>query len=123
MSLSALQGQECESAKIEKLPTLRQFLKLKGKQKLPNRFTVFLIWLPGKFPNYTLQTEAFRFQIVKDSPLFPILKSAIDEMMDEEKTIALEITDRETAKVKIHASNEKGAWESLGETGLKFNQG
>lgn len=122
MSLKDIYGKEAEQSKAEKLPTLRQYLKLKGKATIPKRFILLFIWTPGKFPNYTLQTEHFRFQIDKNHPMYPLMPAIVEEMIESEKTIFLEVTDKANAKVKFHECNENGGWENVGENGLKFVQ-
>jgi len=104
----------------EKLPTLLQYLKSVGKKKIPDRFIVMLIWKPGNFPNYTLQTEKFRAQIQKDTELYKILPTLITHCISEETTFALEIVDRDKGAIKLHPSTEKGFWKDVGTTGLRF---
>lgn len=111
-----------EPVQPEKLPTLRQYLKTVGKKKIPDSFPVFLIWLPGKFENYTFQTERFRAQVPKGTPLYGLITHLLSECEINEKTFAISIVDREAATFKIVPCNEQGVWEYIGESGLKFTQ-
>lgn len=105
----------------EKLPTLKQYLKQVGKRKIKAQFFVTLIWKPGQWDNFTLQTEDFRYRVGKTSGLYGLLLQHLDELVDNEQAIAITISeDRKT--IGIVPMKERGNWVPIGENGLRFEQ-
>ena len=113
------------STEPEKLPTLKQYLKRIGKTKLPNQFHVHLIWVPNKFPSFSIEADLFRVVVPVKSALGKTLKANIDELVKTEIAIALavQVTGDSGPTVQIKRSKEQGEWVPIGDEpimGYKF---
>jgi hypothetical protein len=110
------------SAKEEKLPTIRQYLR-----ELPNnvediKSTVRVIWLPGQWNNYTLQCDHFRVIVSERHKLYHSLRDNVDEFTKGTQTLDVIVTDRESVSYRLGVNNETtGEWFFIGAgSGLKF---
>lgn len=103
----------------EKLPTLKQFLAKKGKGKLREMYWVRVIWKPGKWDNFTLETEAFRVRLQPTSGLYGLLKENLDAMIDSDQAIGIKIMDTD-GRIGMRPDPSKGTWVPLGDNGYRF---
>jgi len=123
MSFDGLFNTEAKDVKPEKLPTLAQFLKRNRQQKRLLTQKVLLIWLPGKFNNFTLQTEHCRVIVSPKHPLYGHLR-AFDTAGNESNEIGfnLEITDWSEGSYMLIPHGRNGSWSELGKSGIVWNE-
>jgi hypothetical protein len=110
------------SAKEEKLPTLRQYLKELPKDAENIKSTVRLIWTPGKWDNYTLECDHFRVILNPKHKLYGQLRDNVDDFTKGPKTLDVIVTDRESVSYRLSINPEEtGDWFFVGgESGIKF---
>jgi hypothetical protein len=110
------------SAKEEKLPTIRQFLKELPKDAENIKSTVRLVWLPGQWDNYTLQCDDFRVVVNRKHKLYGQLRANIDAFTKGTQTLDVVITDRKSVSYRLNINPEEtGEWFFIGgDAGLKF---
>lgn len=107
----------------EKKPTLLQWIKAnkvtEGTKK--TKFLIEVIFLPGKFDNYTLVTHAFRVIISKNHELYKAF-TCPTLLKDLESEGGLSITNV-AADGTFSLSNhpKKGRWEAASDTMFKYN--
>lgn len=105
--------------KREKLPTLQQYVKLNATAE--NTVSdVDIIWYPGKFRNFTIQTGILRASVQPANRLFNPLKSRIDEILTYDSGISLTITQRKPISFRLSRNEIIGRWEAIGDAGVKF---
>lgn len=119
----SLIGIDTSNAVPEKKPTLRQFLKLVGQKKLPKIFPVFVIWTPGAFNSFTIETEKFRILVPSGNAVYNQLQAEIEELTLSDSTIAIEILDRKKNSWTFAECKEPGSWTELGSSGYRFENG
>lgn len=118
-----------ETPKMPKIPTFLQYLKTASKKAVEKKtkFSVELIWLPGKFDNVTLQTHAFRYIASPDNQLYKDLIDYAGEIQDLDKqqlnklpSLEIVITSFDAKTIDL-LENEKVlvTWELMGENALK----
>lgn len=110
---------ECSST-YKRKPTFAQFLKSLGKRKLRKQYLVLLVWVPGTWDNYTLETECFRLRITSTHPLYEQLKEGFEHLTLGEHTLAIQVTDRTRGNFKVIEATEEGSWQLIGDNGFKF---
>lgn len=115
----SLFGVEYQEDKREKLPTLQQYVKLNQDAK-GSISAIDIIWFPGKFKNYTLQTEVLRASVQPANRLFGAIQSRIDEILTYDSGIDLRITATKPISFVLSRNEILGEWERLGDAGLKF---
>lgn len=110
------------SGKEEKLPTIRQYLKELPKDVTDIKSTIRLIWLPGQWDNYTLQSDDFRVVISRNHKLYGQLRDNIDAFTKGTKTLDVIVTDRAKVSYRLNINQEEsGEWFFIGgDAGLKF---
>ena len=104
----------------QKIPTLKQYLKkMKGK-KIPSKFLLTRIWVPNKFPSYTLECDLFRIAIPKKSPTGVLLSNNLGDIVDNDVCVfvLLELGEKDTEKITFEPGKEKGIWYDIGEDNL-----
>lgn len=108
--------------KKEKAPTLRQYLKELPKDAKDIKSTVRLIWLPGRWENYTLQTDDFRVIVSRGHKLFNSLRDNLDAFTKGTETLDVIVTDRAKISFRLSVNDEeRGEWFFVGgDAGLKF---
>lgn len=123
MSFDGLFNTNTQDVKPEKLPTLSQYIKRTAKTKRKSTQRVLLIWLPGKFDNFTLQTELCRVIISPKHPLYGHLR-AFNSAGNESNEIGfnLEITDFDKASYMLVPHDRDGSWTAIGESGIRWHE-
>lgn len=119
-NLDAMFNRETQSGTRDKLPTLRQFLKSKGNRKIPRSFLVTVIWKPGEWDNFTLETESFRLRVNKGDEMYPLLDEFTADPKTADVPVAITICDRQKGTWMFIPSEEEGAWSEIGSNGLKW---
>lgn len=108
------------------LPSFTSYLKEHESSKvLSQHFGIEIIWVPGKFPNYTLQTHAFRLSISKNHPLFTALNDFMLDVGDDlvTKRFDIVVTDAESKEFELRENvKKKVQWKWLGRTGFKATE-
>lgn len=123
MSFDGLFNTSAKDVKPEKLPTLAQYIKRTAKKNRKATQTVLLIWLPGKFNNFTLQTEFCRVIISSKHPLYGHLR-AFNNAGNESNEIGfnLEITDFDEGSYMLVPHVRNGSWVAIGESGIRWDE-
>lgn len=118
-------NEDFEPAKKEKLPTLSQYLKKlpANTKELQQNFQVDIIWTPGTFDNFTLQTHKFRLIIPKEHALYKHLSEAMENEagFNVYGSFGISVSDRKNGKFTLAPRpKDKGQWERLSDNGFKF---
>lgn len=114
---------EYTNEKPKVVPSFTSFLKtaneaIQGK----TRFGVEMIWLPGKFPNFTLQTHAFKISVSENNPLFKELEIFVQEEPRDGSALRVDviITDIESGTYRLErAKRQKVKYSKVGSMALK----
>ena len=109
----------------KKIPTFLQYLKTTKLSKSAENQTFFsinLIWLPGTFDNVTLQTHAFRYIILPETPLYqPMIDYCANLKSERIPQIGIYITSLENKTIRLGQHPKKRVdWESVGNNGIRF---
>lgn len=112
-----------EITPIEKLPTLLQFLKTQGKKKLAGCYPVAKVWKPGKFPNYSLETEKFRVSISENNPAFKVFGEFLDNAVESGGAIGVVVDDDRKGGFTLRSLDGDWQIDQLGERGYSFTSG
>lgn len=108
----------------ENLPTLAQFCKSSGDEAFRPQYQVKVIWKPGLFPNYTLETEKFRLRVPENSQLFQLLEEELQGWIDSKRGLYLKIVDPKRTSFEFDfLVNTEVTWEELGTKGWKVALG
>ena len=82
---------------------------------------VTLIWLPGKFSNFTFETERFRVRVKTDSELGTALEGIIEQLINAEPALAISDIDRASGSFSITTlDTEQVRWIPLGSSGYRI---
>lgn len=104
----------------DKKPTVLQYIKSTKDIEYPLLQRIELVWFPGKFDNYTLETPLFRCQVSSRNPLYTLLeKIGFKVFKESESAILVSIVD-ERAGIQLAESNVYGKYFDIGNIGLKF---
>jgi hypothetical protein len=117
---SDLFGVETKDVKLEKLPTLAQFVKRTKEPKSKPLHVVELVWLPGKFDNFTLQTQYYRIIISSKHPFYRHLRSFFADSQTAEIPVAVRITDWQQGSYMFEQPKSNGVWRELGVSGYRW---
>lgn len=109
-----------ENLPPEKLPTLLQFLKAQGKKKLAGMYPVAKVWKPGKFPNYSIETEKFRVSITEDNPKFRAFEEFLDAAIESGSGFAVVVDDKRDGSFGCKPLSDNWDIEPLGDRGYRF---
>ena len=103
----------------EKLPTFLQWCKETQSQKTALVYYVNKLWLPGMFPDLTLQTTCFRLRVHHKSPLFEAIMSELTDWIGTNTALAVTGIDKELFDFEIDSeTSETATWSALGESGF-----
>lgn len=105
----------------EKAPTLTQWLKENKDVQYPFVTPIAVIWLPGNWPNYSIEAGAFRVSISERHPLYAVLESNVVKVFSESETcVLLELMDSQ-GTIRFCESNVYGKYARLGNAGYRFD--
>lgn len=113
-------GVEVQDAKQPKPPTIAQFIKRTKRPKTNVKSIVQLCWLPGKFNNFTLQTERFRVIVSEKHPFYAGLSEFFANSETAETPIGVEITDWDKGSYMLYEPKQNGMWQELGNSGYRW---
>ena len=106
----------------EKLPTLFEFLKQNNELKYPFHSPLRIIWFPGTWNNYSLESNRFRVSIETNHPLYSAIDAGIVRLLEETDTaLLIELMDGQ-GTIGIRESNLYGRYSRIGNAGYKFNE-
>lgn len=99
-----------------RLPTLRQYLQAKRGKSIPKKFLVLKIWIPNKYPSYSLETEHFRASVGKNTAIGKILKDNWAELLESEKStmLSIETKDGKATGMRFSPGTGSGMWMDIG---------
>lgn len=118
-SLFDFQGSE---PKKEKAPTLLQYLKSNADHVFPIVSTIRVIWYPGNWENYSIETDAFRAGITPKHALFePMEMHLTKRLIDTETALLLSVMDAK-GTICFTESSLYGHYSAIGVSGFKFNE-
>lgn len=100
----------------ERLPTLRQYVKSKEGKNIPKKFLVTLIWIPNKFPSYSIETEHFRASIGSKTAIGKLLKDNWVDLLDSDVATFMSVTvkDDKVAAMRFYPGTQRGMWCDIG---------
>lgn len=116
----SLFGVVTTDAKPDKLPTFAQFIKSNKQPRNKPTYPIQLVWLPGKFDNFTLQTNAFRVICTPKHALYPHLSKFFGDSQSAEIGMSITITDWESSEYLLERSKAKGMWQEIGSSGYRW---
>lgn len=109
------------STEREKLPTLREFLKHRGKRKIASVYPVYVVWRPGKYPNIVFETDSFRAIIYKGNEVYEAVSGQLDTLVFESPGLGIKPDIDNPGKFSIVSlPNESPAIDPIGEYGYRF---
>ena len=120
MSTSSLFGVESQDVLPGKLPTISQFIKKNKKPANNIRRPVSLCWIPGKFDNFTLQTDRFRVIINRNHPFYTPLQEFFANSETAETPMSVEITDWDKGSYMLTENKSRGMWQAIGNSGYRW---
>jgi hypothetical protein len=113
-------GVETQDVKPEKLPTIGQFIKRNKRPKNNVKSIATLVWTPGKFDNFTIQTERFRVIISNKHVFYSALSEFFANSETAETPIGVEITDWDKGSYMLYEPKISGMWQELGNSGYRW---
>lgn len=113
-------GTEVTENARKKAPTFRQWCKEQSNFTGPLECNVRIIWLPGRWDNYTLETEHFRLRVESTSPLYEGLRKELDEFTKAEHGLSVTVTDTNPGKFYLSPGSITGYWSFIDDIGLRF---
>lgn len=116
----SLFGVEAKDVKPEKLPTIGQYIKRTKEPKSPVKRVVNLVWTPGKFDNFTLQTDKFRVIVSNKHPFYRGLQDFFANCDTAETPIGIEITNWGEGSYMLYEPKTSGMWQELGNSGYRW---
>lgn len=106
------------------LPTFAHFCKSSGEEAFKPQYQIKVIWKPGLFPNFTLETERFRLRVPPSSQLFQLLEEQLEIWIDSGKSPYLRVLDPKKQTFELDfLQNTEVEWEELGTKGWKVALG
>ena len=103
-----------------KKPTLYQFIKELKDDDFPKLSRVELLWFPGRWDNYSIETSVYRASITGNHPLYPMLEgNAVKVFESTDTAILLGIRERD-GTLFFGESNFFGKYERIGNLGYRF---
>lgn len=105
-----------------KKPTLRQYLKEVNNATYPICSTVRVVWFPGNWDNYGIETDLFRVSISPKHPLYAVLdKLVIKAFCESQTAIHVCVTDGD-GTIRFGESTLYGAYTRIGAAGIRFEE-
>lgn len=114
-------GVETKDVKPEKLPTIAQFVRRTKEPQSKPIHKVELVWLPGKFNNFTLQTQHYRVVISSQHPFYGLLRDFFADQDTAETPIGIRITDWSHGSYMLEKPDRTlGMWQELSTSGYRW---
>lgn len=103
-----------------KKPTLRQFLKENADLSFPYLSGIEIVWFPGQWDNFSLETSTFRASIAPSHGLYEVVDTSIVRVLESTDTkLLLAIEDR-TGQLRFNESNVYGKYQRISNVGFRF---
>lgn len=106
----------------EKKPTLRQYLKETKDAKYPICSTIRVVWFPGNWDNYSIESDTFRVSISPKHPLYAVLDKLVVKSFCESQTAILVCVKDSDGTVGFCESTLYGAYTRIGGVGIRFEE-
>lgn len=103
-------------------PTLYQWIREAKIKKYPVETKVDVIWLPNRWPNYTIDTTLFRLRISEDSSLFKAFSELLETYMKEGIPMQVSVLDEEGNWDIDRIPDKQTTWEKISTTGVKMKK-
>lgn len=104
-----------------KKPTLRQFLKGVKNAGISDSYRVEVIWLPGTYDNYQLQTTHFRASVSNGSKLYQALRDGLDEFTKGKQGLFVVFDDERRGVYTLSPDSSPGEWFWINDIGLRWD--
>ena len=104
----------------EKKPTLRQFIKENSDIPYPYLSGIEIIWFPGQWDNFSIETSAFRASIAPTHGLYKIVDTSIVRILTETNTKLLLAIENTSGELRFVESNVYGTYKPIGNAGFRF---
>lgn len=104
----------------EKLPTLKQFIKENPDVSYPQTLVVNLIWFPGQWNNYSIDTNKLRISIGENHPLYSLLDRDVIAITEGSDTALLIVVEDKEGTIRFSESTTYGKWKRIGNAGIRF---
>lgn len=105
----SLYGDQLSLFEEEKKPTLKQYLKEKKGKNRPKQFLVVKVWLPNRYPSFSLETEHFRATVGVKSPFGQLLQQNLEELEESTKQVMLKVEELPDGKLGFLLVPGKGS--------------
>ena len=114
-------GVDFKDEPAQKVPTYNQFLKRVGRENATGLYLVNLIWLPGQFDNFTLQTDEFRLIVRSGTKLYAALSNRLDEWSKGNASMSIDIPEGGNGMYRFVETQDAGEWFFVGDgSGLRY---
>jgi hypothetical protein len=117
---SGMFGVEASASSNKKVPTLREYLKENSAHGLSSSHLVEVVWFPGKYDNYTLQTSEFRASVSSNAALYSALSENLDSFTKGSSGIELVFGSDKRGVYTLAPSQIEGDWFFISDNGIKF---
>jgi hypothetical protein len=104
----------------EKKPTLYQFLKENNDISFPYLSGVEVIWFPGQWDNFSIETSVYRCSIAPTHGLYKIVDTSIVRILESTDTKLLLVIEDSSGCVRFSESNVYGKYQRIGNAGFRF---
>lgn len=119
LSLFDVEGKEPPK---EKKPTLRQFLKELKDAKYPICSTIRVVWFPGNWDNYSVESDTFRVSIGPKHPLYAVLDKLVIKAFCESQTAIHVCVKDSDGTIGFGESSLYGTYTRIGSAGIRFEE-
>lgn len=110
-----------QSSDTPKTPTLKQYIQQQGG-KCPNRSTVKMIFLPGKFDTWSFITDhGFRVSIDQSNSLYDIVTDTVMEWIRTDTCLTVVVSDPKTTKWSLSVDTDENSDWQVFEWGYKLS--
>jgi hypothetical protein len=109
-----------KDAPREKKPTLFQFIKETSDITYPYFAGIEIIWLPGKWDNFSIETSTYRASIAPSHGLYEVIDRSIVRILTDTDTKLLLAIENDSGELRFAESNVYGKYERIGNTGFRF---
>lgn len=103
-----------------KKPTFKQFIKeLPDNETTQLLYRIEVIWLPGQWDNYSVETDCFRYSVAKNHPLYQPIDENVIKWLDRDNGILFRVDDWKEGIVGLSESQDFTRWERIGNAGVR----
>lgn len=103
-----------------KKPTFLQWLKSCNAKQLGTWYTVQVIWFPGEWNNYTLETDEFRIRVPSTDPLYRAMVDFVNDQSTANVQLDIKASSRNSRSFLIRPKETKGLWSLISDSGMRW---